>query len=138
MTAELKLHKLTQQTAALERDLHRLAAKTEHNELFRQQHEERMTRIWHEVLAVRAHKPAVETAAATGKEADENDKEARNTAMNECKEHECKEQFGLVKGEISGLRDKVMRMMRMMDGLPSFKEVKNDGTFLDTSLAVSV
>lgn len=98
-----------------------------------------MTRIWHEVLAVRAHKPAVETAAAaTGKVADENDKEAGNTAMNECKEHECKKQFGLVKGEISGLRDMVMRMMRMMDGLPSFTEVKNDGTFLDTSLAVSV
>ncbi|OAA49272.1 hypothetical protein NOR_01195 [Metarhizium rileyi] len=55
MTTELKIHKVVMQANDLARGLQDLTHKTERNEAFRQQNEERMERVWRDVLSVKAN-----------------------------------------------------------------------------------
>ncbi|QPG99645.1 hypothetical protein C2857_002254 [Epichloe festucae Fl1] len=54
MTNELRLRKLISKADNLERDLAQLALQTKDNNAFRQQHTDRMEKLWCEVLATRA------------------------------------------------------------------------------------
>ncbi|KAH0595840.1 hypothetical protein MHUMG1_06388 [Metarhizium humberi] len=55
MTLELKIHKVVMQANDLARGLEDLTRKTVHNESFRQQNEERMEKVWQDVLSVKAN-----------------------------------------------------------------------------------
>ncbi|KHN99882.1 uncharacterized protein MAM_01806 [Metarhizium album ARSEF 1941] len=55
MTMELKVHKVLAQANDLARGLEDLTRKTERNETFRQQNEERMERVWRDILSVKAN-----------------------------------------------------------------------------------
>ncbi|EFZ00274.2 hypothetical protein X797_003860 [Metarhizium robertsii] len=55
MTMELKIHKVVMQANDLARGLEDLTRKTVHNESFRQQNEERMEKVWQDVLSVKAN-----------------------------------------------------------------------------------
>lgn len=55
MTTELTIHKLARQTNDLTRNLAALTHQTESNESFRQQNEERMGKMWREIVAVQVN-----------------------------------------------------------------------------------
>jgi methyl-accepting chemotaxis protein len=55
MTTELKVHKVMLKANELAQSVANLTRKTEFNDMFRRQHEERMQKMWCDVLAVRAN-----------------------------------------------------------------------------------
>ncbi|QUC18403.1 uncharacterized protein UV8b_02644 [Ustilaginoidea virens] len=101
MTNELKLHKATQQVDEITRDLEQLARRTQFNETFRQQHEERMESLWCEILAVRAH---IESASKLRAEERLEMKDYRREVV------EVKREMDDMKGLVTGLAGKVKEL----------------------------
>jgi predicted secreted protein len=122
MTYELNIRAAGVQTERLQRQVQALVQSTAEDHEFRQQHEERLTKVWHKMLAVRQHVAKLDDS-----------QDNVQVHLKQCQQEtgEVIEQF---RREIGGLRELLEGLSSQMDKLPSMAEAMTDA---DCSLSTS-
>ncbi|KAG8427155.1 hypothetical protein J3459_007470 [Metarhizium acridum] len=106
MTMELKIHKVVMQANDLARGLEDLTRKTVRNESFRQQNEERMERVWQDILSVKVNF----------------EQHLDTRARDKLDLRECQREVTEVKSSMGEVRRLVEKLAGKVDQLPTLAE----------------
>lgn len=114
MTVELNLRAVSAQAERLEQEIRELVACTRHDKEFRRAHEQRVTDVWREIVAVRTQTDQCMHLQADFK-----------TEVERCR-RQTDDLRQYVGREVTGLRDSIDAMASQLDSLPVFAELDSE------------
>lgn len=117
MTFELNIRTLDAQTACLQRDVQALVQTTSEDKEFRRQHEERLSKLWQEILVVKQHMNKVENVQGDARVGYEKCQQETAAVLDE------------FRGEIQDFKGVLDGLSKQMNELPTMQDALDESGY---------